>query len=163
MIRACAVALLALGMTLGTVAQAEVYRWVDKNGKVQYSDVPPNDVNAQPRKLGENTIEVDKLPYEVRKAAEAAPITFYSSPDYKEASDAARNLLKARKLPFTEKPVKTTEDAKELVKQLGKAPMVPALAVGSKVVEGFSESNWNNAIDAAGYPKPVKLKGAEKE
>lgn len=161
--RACLVALVALGMMVGNAANAEIYRWVDKNGKVQYSDVPPIDTAAQTRKLGDNSIEVDKLPYEVRKAAEMSPIVLYASPDYKEASDAARNLLKSRKLPFTEKAVKTTEDAKELVKQLGKAPMVPALSVGNKVLEGFNETSWNNAIDAAGYPKQVKLKVPEKE
>lgn len=156
-------ALVALGVLLVGTAQAEIYRWVDKNGKVQYSDVPPTDTAAQTRKIGDNSIEVDKLPYEVRKAAEVAPIVLYASPDYKEASDAARNLLKSRKLPFTEKAVKTTEDAKDLVKQLGKAPMVPAMSVGAKVLEGFNETSWNNALDAAGYPKQVKLKQPDKE
>lgn len=153
--------LIVAGLVLSSFADAEIYRWVDKNGKVQYSDVPPTDTTAQTRKLTNNTIEMDKLPYDVRKAAEAAPITFYSSPDYKDVCDTARALLKARKLPFTEKVVKTTDDMKEIVKQIGKAPMVPSLSVGSKLVQGFNEDSWNSALDAAGYPKQFKPKTAE--
>ena len=149
--------LIALGMVFAGVASAEVYRWVDKAGKVHYSDVPPpEETKAQVRKLTDNKVEVDKLPYEMRKAAESAPLTFYAAPDYKDATDAARALLKKRKLPFTERSVKTTDDMKDLIARLGKAPKVPALSVGSKVVEGFEESGWNTAIDAAGYPKATR-------
>ena len=39
-------ALVLFLLSLG-VAQAEVYRWVDSQGRVQYSDQPPPGVNAQ--------------------------------------------------------------------------------------------------------------------
>jgi len=40
--------LVTLLLTVAAVAaHAEVYRWVDAQGKVQYSDQPPPDVNAQ--------------------------------------------------------------------------------------------------------------------
>lgn len=151
--RAMLVILAALGLIAG-VANAEVYRWVDKTGKVHYSDVPPpEEANAKVRKFTDNKVEVDKLPYEVRKAAEASPLVFYAAPDYKDATDSARALLKRRKLPFTERTVKTTDDIKDLIARNGKAPKVPALGVGNKLVEGFDESSWNTALDAAGYPK----------
>ena len=136
-------------------AFAEVYRWVDKEGKVQYSDVPPPDAKVQTRKLTDNSIDVDKVPYEMRELIKNTPLVFYSSPDFKEASDAGRDLLKRRKLPFTERSVKTADDAKEIGKQLGKVPMVPALSVGKQVIEGFNNTSWNNALDAAGYPKAL--------
>lgn len=153
--------LVMMGLVMCQFASAEIYRWVDKNGKVQYSDVPPTDTTAQTRKLHDNTIETDKLPYEVRQAMAAAPITFYSSADYKDVSDSARALLRSRKLPFTEKVVKTTDDLKDAIKQFNKAPTVPALVVGNKLVEGFNEGSWNSALDAAGYPKVLKPKTAD--
>ena len=37
----------ALCLAFGGVAQAQQYKWVDQNGKVQYGDVPPPGVKAQ--------------------------------------------------------------------------------------------------------------------
>jgi hypothetical protein len=37
----------ALCLAFGSVAQAQQYKWVDQNGKVQYGDVPPPGVKAQ--------------------------------------------------------------------------------------------------------------------
>ena len=37
----------ALCLALTGVAQAQQYKWVDQNGKVQYGDVPPPGVKAQ--------------------------------------------------------------------------------------------------------------------
>ena len=33
-------------------AAAQVYKWVDKDGKTQYGDVPPPEAKATPKKLG---------------------------------------------------------------------------------------------------------------
>jgi hypothetical protein len=35
-----------LGMALAVAAQAQQYKWVDKNGRTQYGDVPPPGVKA---------------------------------------------------------------------------------------------------------------------
>jgi hypothetical protein len=37
----------ALCLAFGSAAQAQQYKWVDQNGKVQYGDVPPPGVKAQ--------------------------------------------------------------------------------------------------------------------
>jgi hypothetical protein len=38
--------LLAVGLMISAAASAQQYKWVDKNGKVQYGDTPPPGVNA---------------------------------------------------------------------------------------------------------------------
>jgi predicted secreted Zn-dependent protease len=37
-----------LGLVLATNAVAEIYKWVDKNGRVHYEGYPPPDANAKP-------------------------------------------------------------------------------------------------------------------
>ena len=36
------------GLLLAAAASAQTYKWVDKNGRVQYGDTPPPGVNAAP-------------------------------------------------------------------------------------------------------------------
>lgn len=145
-------ALLTLCASLGV--QAEVYRWTDKSGKVYYSDNPPPEVEAQPRRLHDSRIEQEKLPFETRKAAERFPLVLYTSENCKEACVQARSFLGKRKLPFTEQSLLLKEDHEKALARLGKKElMVPALTVGDKLVEGFEASSWTSAIDYAGYPK----------
>ena len=66
------VALVGAGVLVSAIANAQtLYRWVDKDGKVQYSDMPPpaNAKNSQQKRLGDNLIEQDKLPYALRMAS----------------------------------------------------------------------------------------------
>lgn len=147
-------ALVMAALVLPNLAGAEVYRWVDKNGKVNYSDVPPPDMESQTRKMIDNRIEVDKLPYELRKAVEQSPLTLYTAPQCKEVCEAARKYLQGRKLPFTEKSVQTAEELQALSKLTGKKePVAPTLQIGSKTLEGFEESAWASTLNIAGYPK----------
>lgn len=144
--------LIALLASLG--AQAQVLRWTDKNGRVNYSDTPPSDADAQTRRLYDSRIESEKLPYETRKAAERFPITLYVDESCAEFCGPAREWLQKRKAPFNEKVLKTTEDGEALKQLTGKSKvLVPTLSIGSKIFEGFQASGWSSALDAAGYPK----------
>ena len=42
---------LILGLTLNSLATAEIYKTVDKNGRVTYTDVPPANTEAKPLEL----------------------------------------------------------------------------------------------------------------
>ena len=58
----------------GPAAHAEVYKWVDANGKVQFSDKPPPDQkNVKQLDLKNTTVSpADKAAAEARAAAEKA-------------------------------------------------------------------------------------------
>jgi hypothetical protein len=47
MLRTLAIAALALAFALALPAAAQVYKWVDKDGKIHYSDKPPRDPKAK--------------------------------------------------------------------------------------------------------------------
>src|SRR4051812_26428393 len=101
--------LAALLLSLGS-AQAEVYRWVDKDGKVQYSDNPPPDAKVEQRKMKDNSVDVSGPGYEATRVSKLAPLTLYVYADCKNPCELGRKFLTARKLPFKESVIATQEE-----------------------------------------------------
>ena len=132
-----------------------VYRWVDKDGKVFYSDQPPpaDAKSSQQKRLGSGiTIDEDQTPYAVQVAVKKNPVIAYLT-NCGELCDSARALLAKRGIPYTARdPEKNTNDAAALRKQIGGLE-VPVMMVGETQVKGFDEANWNAALDAGGYPR----------
>ncbi len=153
-VKIIAVPMLLLSSAMGSNVNAqELYRWVDKDGKVHYSDMPPpaNVKNAQQKKLGDSVIEQDKLPYAFKIAMQNYPVTLYTS-DCGEVCERARALLNKRGIPFRERNPLTDGDAAKDLKELAGGLQVPTLFVGNNQLKGFQESGWNSALDDAGYP-----------
>ncbi|HEX6827871.1 MAG TPA: glutaredoxin family protein [Burkholderiales bacterium] len=142
-------ALLALPAAAGTM-----YRWVDADGKVHYADTPPpataKDVKQQtaPGQAAESA----RLPYATQVAVKNFPVTLYAT-DCGEACTKGRDLLRKRGIPFTDKDPQQPAEQQELSKLLSGQLEVPVLKVGSSLNRGFSEEQWHNALDAAGYPR----------
>src|SRR5574340_630733 len=151
-------AVAALVFALATTAQAQtMYRWVDKAGRVHYSDqLPPPDArSAEQRHLTPNTVETSELPYAARKAAQDFPVTLYTSPDCTLDCDHARELLKRRGVPYSEVSVRTSQDFEAYKKVFKSEPFVPSVSIGSQTQKGYEAGAWNSALDAAGYPGSV--------
>ena len=152
--------LIALACVASTALAQQVYRQVDANGKVTYSDQPPTSRPAQPvqdaRGGAVNSMPVDStLPYELRQAVQRYPVTLYTSNEC-QPCDAGRTLLTTRGVPFTEKTVRTQQDAEALQRQSGKTSL-PQVAIGSQQLMGFQDSEWTRYLDAAGYPASSRL------
>ena len=75
--------LLVVLLGLATTARAqEVFRWVDKAGKVHYGDMlppPAEGKNVQTKKLQDSVIEQDAVPYGVSTAMKNNPVTLYAN------------------------------------------------------------------------------------
>ena len=154
---------LALGAiaTIGTFVATEagaqgqqVYRYVDKDGRVVYSDRgPPSDAkDVQAKRLRGNVIEDNTTPIAALQAQERFPVTLYSF-SCGEVCTQAEGLLNRRGVPFTTVNVESQEGAEQLAKMTGEL-RAPVLQVGDRTfVKGYSESQWNSALDDAGYPK----------
>jgi hypothetical protein len=150
--------LIAVGISAAARAQT-VYRWLDHEGGVHYSDLPPpaNARDGEQKSLDNNVIDSSELPFSVRTAADNFPVTLYSSATCGDLCDVGRSLLKRRGIPFAEKLVETKDDADALSKVLGNPDlMVPSLTVGRQSAKGYLEAEWNALLDAAGYPKPTR-------
>ena len=147
---------LLLLLTLPLTASAQLYRWVDANGRVTYSDQPPppNAKDVQQKKLGNNVFSSEKLPYAARKAMQDFPVSLYTGQDCGKGCEEARAYLKQRGISFSEKGLLTPEDAAAYRQNVGDGPLfVPALTVGSQKLKGFEKGAWERLLDEAGYPK----------
>ena len=137
------------------VAQTSVYRWVDKDGKVHFSDTPPpQDARSSSQKtLGGGYVDQSQLPYATQVAMKKSPVTLYIGGDCGEPCSEGRELLAKRGVPYTAKNAQTNAADQEALRKLVGALEVPALVVGETVLKGYSEASWNAALDAAGYPR----------
>lgn len=150
-------ALFLLCAAMATAATAaEMYRWVDKDGKVHYTDSPPppSAKKVEEKNLGGNSaVTGGDLPYATRTAAQNFPVTLYVT-DCGESCTQARQHLAKRGIPYTPKnPANSAADAEALKKLVG-SPQVPVLVVGrGSPLTGFDAAAWDAALDAAGYPK----------
>ena len=142
--------------TLAAQAQA-TYRWVDKDGKVHYSDQPPAPAQmkeVQKKKLGANVVETSGPSYEAQVATRKSPLTLYTSANCVQNCKIARDFLKRRGAAFAEKEIKTQEDADDFRKATGIEELsVPVLQAGNKSEKGYEENAWGALLDAAGYPR----------
>jgi hypothetical protein len=130
---------------------AQLYRWVDQNGRVEWRDTPPppGAKNVEQRNMGGNTIETSTLPYSVQQAVKRNPVALWAF-DCGEPCTAARNHLARRGVPYTEHNAMKETDA---LKKLTGGVEVPVLTVGSRTIKGYVESDWDAALDDAGYPR----------
>ncbi len=140
-------------MTLGVQA-GELFRWVDKDGKVHYSDTRPAEVTeVERKKFSSGSEQNEDLPYETRRAKQNFPVTLYVTKDCGQICDQARKMLSKRGIPFTEKMLQTKQDAEDFRHLSGIDGVVPVLGVGKNFLKGYLESQWNSELDIAGYPK----------
>jgi glutaredoxin len=157
-------ALLALsaGLMAATPVQAQqVYRIVGPDGKVTFSDRPPEkpDTKVATVRSGTSQAEANNaLPPELRRVANQYPVTLYVTRDC-DVCGAARQLLLSRGIPFAEKTISSNADISSF-KQLSGSDSLPALSIGSQFLRGLQDSEWNSYLDAAGYPAQIQLPAA---
>ena len=134
-------------------AQADgLYRWVDKSGKVHYSDAPEIDAtDVEKKKFGAApAADSNDLPYATRRARQNFPVTLYVTDSCGDPCKQAREFLNKRGIPFTENNVHTPEDIASF-KQLSGSAGVPTISVGKTWFKGFQAEQWNGGLDIAGY------------
>ena len=158
-----AAALLTLGLGAGTGLQAQtVFRIVNPNGSVTFSDKPP--ISTPP---GKQTVTAatasgrplelanSALPFDLRQVAVRYPVTLYTA-DNCVPCGGGRNLLTSRGIPFSERTVSTPQD-NEALQRISGENSLPFLTIGGQKIKGFSDTEWIQYLDAAGYPAGSKL------
>lgn len=144
---------------LASVAQAQgVYRTVGPDGRVTFSDVPPRDATAPSVASQERSAAAARgpsLPFALQQVVTKYPATLYTTGNCGPC-DSGRSLLVARGIPFAEKTVNTAEDIAAF-DRLGTDRNLPLLVIGGQQVKGFSATEWNRYLDAAGYPATSAL------
>jgi glutaredoxin len=151
--------LIACATLLAGPALAQ-YKVVGPDGRVTYTDRPPTGAQGQVSavrrdgSLGPATSGT-QLPLELRQVAARFPVVIYTAPEC-QLCDSARQLLKLRGIPMTERQALHFEDLSIVERQTG-GRSLPAITVGAQGMNGFGESQWNALLDLAGYPRESKL------
>ncbi len=131
-----------------------VYRIVGPDGKVSFSDKPPVESNSKtaPGKSAASGggAPASALPFELRQVASKYPVTLYTGENCSPCQ-SARSMLITRGVPFTERTVNTNEDIQALQRLSGDS-ILPFGTIGGQQLKGYSDSEWTQFLNAAGYP-----------
>lgn len=145
--------LFGVAMLLAGSAHAELYRSIDKDGNVHYSDRPLEGTEDFVEvKVGKAPVPEEVLPYETQRAQQNFPVVLYVFPECGPGCNQAREFLNKRGIPFTEKSLAKQEDVDAFRKASGGSE-VPSVTVGKTWLKGFLADEWNKELDFAGYPK----------
>lgn len=132
----------------------QIYRIVGPDGKVTFSDQPPPAASnakvnaASPGASGGSASA--SLPFELRQVSAKYPVTLYTGENCSPCG-SARVMLINRGIPFSERTVTTNEDLQALQRLSGDASL-PFATIGGQQLKGFSDSEWTQFLNAAGYP-----------
>ena len=83
------------------------------------------------------------------------PVTLYTGQECGPCN-SARDFLSRRGVPFTEKTITSPADITAL-KDLGDDGSLPFATVGQQQLKGFSDLEWTQYLNAAGYPAASQL------
>lgn len=147
---------LLLSFFLASGAQAQLYKWVGADGKVNYSDTPPPaDAKKVETKSLSGGVPNLNLPADLAAAVAQNPVVLYTAPSCAPCNEG-RTLLKQLGIPFSEKTINSNEDIDKL-KQVGGDTQLPLLIISKSKFRGFDSAEWRVALSSAGYPESNKL------
>lgn len=128
--------LFPLAMLFACPAAAGVYKWIDAQGRVHYSDAPP-----QAAKTTQLRLQTYAGPAQVGRVAGAdGGVTLYTT-EWCGVCKRAKAFMQQNGVPFREWDVEKTEFGAIKFRQLG-GTGVPLITVGTEKMMGF---------DAAGF------------
>jgi glutaredoxin len=154
-----ALRLLPLAVLFAAAPLYAQYKVVGPDGKVTYTDRQPAGASGKVTELGgRGGVAADNaaLPLELRQAVSRYPVTLYASIGSCDPCDSARQLLRQRGIPYSERSVQSTEDA-DALERLSGGRDAPTLSIGSQTLRGLAPEVWNSYLDAAGYPRDSRL------
>jgi hypothetical protein len=156
----CLAILLTLLLAQLSAAQT-LYKWVDARGNISYSDQPPppnfagKDLSDTLNTMGAATAQAEGLNFETAGLIKNAPIVVYTSKGCAPC-DQGRALLVGKGFPFSEKTIAGNADLKAL-QTLFNAQSLPVLSVGKTVINGFGQSQWEDALTEQGYSEANRV------
>jgi len=123
------IALCALLASIPVSAQ-QIHRWVDADGRVQYSDKPPPGVASKPVAVRINS--------------------YGGTPVVSGTASPAQAFLARQGIGYTHIDVEKSEAGRAEYRGLG-GRGVPLIMVGTQRMTGFSEEGLAQMLKAAGY------------
>ena len=131
-------------------SQAEIYKWVDENGKVHFSDRKPESEKTEELKLEVNTythvtFESSTVDIGLNRKTGSKKVVMYST-EWCGYCEKARRYFKKSKIRFTEYDIEKNAKAKRRYDKMG-AKGIPVILVGKKRMNGFSEKGFKRIYE----------------
>jgi len=143
------IALCALLACLPAEAQ-QVYRWVDGNGRVQYSDKPPPGVKAAAVQSRINSYSGAPTVSGSASAGATRPEIKMYVTEWCGYCKQARAYFSRQGIRHTELDVEKSAAARAEYQQL-QGRGVPVILVGTQRMNGYSEDRLAQMLKSAGY------------
>lgn len=130
--------LILLSVFLIGLAEAEIFRWMDENGKVHFSDKPPKTHSAESIKLKINTYTA--VSYDTSNVDVGKKVIMYSA-KWCGVCKKASTYFKQKGIKYTEYDIDRSSIGKSQFKKLG-GKGVPIILVGKHRMNGFSVAGF---------------------
>jgi glutaredoxin len=119
---------------------AEIYKWIDGDGKVHFGDQPPSAANAERLDLRINTYTSPEETDVGNDFGAVKKVTMYGA-SWCAVCKKARKYFRAKGIAFVEYDIEKSSKGKRDFKRLG-GKGVPIILVGGKRLNGFSEGTF---------------------
>ena len=117
-----AIGICMLAAFAGAALAAQLYRWVDEKGNVEWRDTPPPPAakKFEQRNIGGSVVPSAELPYSVQQAAKNFPVTLWTT-DCGDTCAKARAHLARRGVPYSEKDPRNDFESFKKLSEIGRA------------------------------------------
>jgi len=132
------ISIVLLLVFVSSVSYAEVYKWVDANGDINFSDVKPAAIKAEELSLEINTYT--QVSFESSSYNAGSKVVMYSTQSCGYCKKA-KKYFKNNNIAFTNYDINKDAKARRRHMEMG-ATGVPVILVGDKRLNGFSESGF---------------------
>ena len=130
---------------LSATASAEIYKWLDEQGRVQFGDRPPPEKKQQPIELKINTYSAPEIVYtppEPRKKKGKTPKIVMYSAEWCGVCKQARAYFRKNRIRYKEYDIDKSEEGRTQYRKLN-GRGVPIIMVGKSRMNGFSSAHFD--------------------
>ncbi|MCB1800574.1 MAG: glutaredoxin family protein [Gammaproteobacteria bacterium] len=128
-----------LCLAMPATALAEIYRWVDSNGKIHFSDRPSRAHSSKEVKLRINTYE--GVSYDTASVDVGSETVVMYSAAWCGVCKKAKQYFAEQGIEYEEHDVEKSSQGKAAYKRLG-GKGVPIILVGDRRMNGFSVAGF---------------------
>ena len=141
------VAFVFIGLCPGS-ATAEIYKWIDENGNINYSDSKPENQEVTEidipvstyESVSYGTVQLDSMPSGATESPARRKVVMLSA-SWCGVCKKAKSYFQSNGIPFTEYDIEKSNKGKSLYRKLG-ATGVPVILVGNKRMNGFTMTGF---------------------
>lgn len=129
----------------GTATHAEIYKWIDEQGRAHFTDRPPEGKQAEELELRINTYTAVEVAPLVERLGKNDRVVIYGA-SWCRICEKAKKYFRKNSIPYVSYDVETSRVGKMDFKLL-KGRSVPIIIVGRKRMNGFNVAKFQILYD----------------